>query len=263
MAQAREPLYDLHTHVLPDLDDGATDLDASLAMLRLSAERGVTHVVATPHSQSVDERGGIATFNERLDRTRALLDEHSIPLELLPGMEVHLMPDVPERLASGDYLTLAGTRTVLIEFDYVQWANYTDDVLFQIALQGLHPLLAHVERIDYLVEHPEVALELVERGYHTQITAMSLLGGFGQPAPRAAAYLLQRTAVHVIASDTHQPAGNRQPWPADTAARLIRLVGEEAAHTLIHVNPARVVDGQLPLTAEARPARRWWRLRRR
>ena len=129
-----KPLYDVHSHVLFDIDDGATDEAMALDMLRLSSERGVTTIVATPHSQDVREHGGLPTFQDRMTRTHALLKESGIPIELVPGMEIHLMPDVPELLASGEYLPLNGTRYVLIELDFVQWASFTDDLLFRIAL---------------------------------------------------------------------------------------------------------------------------------
>jgi protein-tyrosine phosphatase len=256
--QVLRPLYDIHSHILPDIDDGAADLDVTLAMLRTAAERGVTSIVATPHSYAVAERGGIATLNDRLDRAKALLDEHGIPLELLPGMEIHLMPDVPEHLAAGRYIPINGTRYVLVEFDYTQWAPYTDDLLFEIATQRFVPLLAHVERITPLQDHPDRVLALIERGYYTQITAMSLMGGFGPQPQKTAEYLLKHNAVHVVASDMHRPDGNRQPWPREADARLARIVGEEAATVLIYENPARVVRGEPLLTIAAKPARRRW-----
>ena len=259
MAQSPPPLYDLHSHVLPDLDDGAHDLEMTLAMFRLSVERGVTGIVATPHSQHVDDRGGIPTFNDRFGRARALLDEHSIPLDLLRGMEVRLVPDVPDRLAAGQYLPLGDSTHVLVEFDYTQWANYTEDVLFSIALAGFKPLLAHVERIEPLRKDPGKVLRMVAQGYHAQITAMSLLGGFGSSAQSTAEHLLMRGAVHVVASDTHRTNGSRQPWPNGTAKRLAEVVGEEAAHTLIYDNPARLLRGETLHTIEPKPhkRRRW------
>ena len=262
MAQepAPTPLYDVHTHVLFDIDDGATDEAMALDMLRLSAERGVTGVVATPHSQDVRAHGGLPTFDDRLERTRALLRESGIPIELLPGMEVHLMPDVPELLKSGDYLPLNGTRYVLIELDFVQWAGYTDEVLFQIAIDGYVVLLAHVERIGPVQERPELIGELVRRGCFTQVTASSLMGGFGDEPRRTAETLLERGLVHVIASDAHRPEGSREPLLAGARDRLVELAGEEAAGIALYANPAAVVRGDplSPLEPRPRRRRRWW-----
>ena len=255
-----KPLYDVHTHVLFDIDDGAADEAMALDMLRLSSERGVTGIVATPHSQDVREHGGLPTFHDRLERTRALLQEAGIPIELLPGMEVHLMPDVPELLASGDYLPLNGTRYVLIELDFVQWASFTDDLLFQIALDGYAVVLAHVERIGPVQQRPELIETLVERGCFTQVTASSLLRGFGDEPRRTAETLIERGLVHVIASDAHRPDGNREPMLAGAYDRLVALAGEDAAEAALYANPAALVQGKPLSTVEprVRPRRRWW-----
>ncbi len=257
---APTPLYDVHTHVLFDIDDGATDEQMALDMLRLASARGVTGIVATPHSQDVRRRGGLPTLHDRLDRTRVLLREDGIPIELLPGMEIHLMPDVPELLSSGDYLPLAGSRYVLIEFDFGQWASFADEVLFQIALGGYVPLLAHVERIGPVQQRPERIEELVQRGCFAQVTASSLLGGFDEKARRTAEQLLERGLVHVIASDTHRPEGNREPLLAAAHDRLAELVGEDAAQTALYANPTAVVRGEplSPVEPQPRRRRRWW-----
>ena len=254
------PLYDVHTHVLFDIDDGATDEQMALDMLRLSSVRGATGIVATPHSQDVRRRGGLPTLQDRLDRTRVLLRENGISIELLPGMEIHLMPDVPELLSTGDYLPLNGSRYVLMEFDFSQWATFTNDVLFQIALDGYVPLLAHVERIGPVQERPELIEGLVQRGSFTQVTAGSLLGGFDEKARRTAEALIARGLVHVIASDTHRPTGNREPLLAAAHDRLVELVGEDAADAALYANPAAVVRGEPLSPVEPRPRRRrrWW-----
>lgn len=249
------PLFDVHCHVLPDLDDGAADDAMALTMLRASAEAGVTGMVVTPHSLDVTARGGVPVLYERLEHTRARLAGAGITLTLYPGMEVHLTPDVAVQLASGAYLSLNNGRYALIEFDASQWATYTDESLFAIALQGTVPLLAHVERIMPLQEQPERVEAFVGRGMFTQITAISLLGGFGPEAERCARLLLQRGLVHVVASDTHRPDGNRQPLLAKALPRLRSLVGEEAADTLLYENPAAVVAGRPLRSIQPRPER--------
>ncbi len=257
MSQDRVPLWDTHSHVLHDLDDGPETIDAALEIIALSAERGVTGIVATPHSLSVLDAGGPAIINDRIGRLRALISEHSIPIELVPGMEIRLMPDAAEHLSAGRFITLNDTKTALVEFDYTQWATYSDQALFDIAVTGHHILLAHVERIVPLQLHPNRVVHYVERGYFSQITAASLTGGFGSAPKKTAEYLLSKGAVHVVASDTHSSHGLRKPWPAGVVERIEKLVGEDAAHLLVHENPARIVNGETPLPVEPHPKRRF------
>ncbi len=255
-------MYDIHAHVLPGLDDGASDDETALAMLRASAERGVTHIVVTPHSYAVAAAGGRAVFEERLARAQALAGEHGLGLELLPGMEVRLVPEAAERLASVEYWPLGSSHCVLTEFDYTQWAAYAEEALFAIALTGYTPLLAHIERILPLLERPSLVKRFVERGCYTQITAMSLLGGMG-PGPREGAErFLRQGLVHVVASDMHSPSGSRQPLPEGTYERLRELVGEAGAEALMYANPAAAVDGRPLQSVEPTPVKRrrfFWR----
>ena len=254
------PLYDLHCHILPDLDDGPESEEQAVAIITLSAEQGVTGMVATPHSQDVLERGGMPVLEERLATMRKALAQRSVQVELMPGMEQRMTPDLPELLQQGRCPTLNGSRYVLVELDFIQWANYTQEVLFQVQLQGKVPVLAHVERQATIQQRPALLEDLVQRGALAQITAASLKGGFGPQARRAAEQLLKRGLVHIIASDTHRPTGPREPFLAGVAPRLEHLVGQEAAHTLLYKNPAAMVaDGPV---IPVQPHRRLGLLRR-
>jgi protein-tyrosine phosphatase len=256
MIQIQRSLWDTHSHVLHDIDDGPETLTDAIGIIDISAQRGVTGIVATPHSLSVLDAGGPTVLHDRLGRLKALISERSIPIELVPGMEIRLMPDAAEHLAAGHFITINGTDTALVEFDYTQWATYSDAALFDIAVAGHKILLAHVERIVPLQDHPGRVIEYVERGYFSQITAMSLTGGFGSEPKQTAEYLLRKGAIHVVASDTHTSDGLRQPWPRDIVPRLEKLVGEDAAHLLVYENPTRVVNGETPLPVEPRPKKR-------
>jgi protein-tyrosine phosphatase len=261
MMQDQRPLWDTHSHVLPDLDDGPETIDDAIEIIAISAQRGVTGLVATPHSLSVLDAGGLAIINDRIGRLSALINERSLPVALVDGMEIRLMPDAAEKLTAGQYITINGTPTALIEFDYTNWANYSDQALFDIAVAGHEILLAHVERIVPLQEHPQRVIRYVERGYYSQITAASLTGAFGSAPKKTAEFLLAHGAIHVVASDTHSSHGLRQPWPMGIGERLEKLVGESAMQLLVYENPARIVNGKSPLPVEPRPpqrGRRFW-----
>ena len=254
LRQSHLPLFDLHCHILPDLDDGATSEEQALEMIALSYERGVTGMVATPHSYEVLERGGVLVIEERLAALREKLEEQGIPVQLMAGMEQHLVPQAPDLFAQGQALTLNNSRYMLVEFNPVQWAAYTDEVLFQLQMQNVVPLLAHVERQANIQEQPKLLEELVQRGCYAQITAGSLLGNFGSEPRATAERLLGQGMVHVVASDTHRPFGSREPLLAGAAKRLQQLVGEEAANTLLYDNPVAIVADGPVATISPKPA---------
>jgi protein-tyrosine phosphatase len=211
-------------------------------------------MVATPHSYEVLEHGGIPVIEERLAALREKLEEQGIPIQLMAGMEQHLGPQVPELFAQGQALTLNNSRYMLVEFNPVQWATYTDEVLFQLQVQNVVPLLAHVERQANIQEKSELLEGLVQHGCYAQITAGSLLGNFGSESRATAERLLRRGMVHVVASDAHRPFGSREPLLAGVAKRLHQLVGEEATNTLLYDNPAAIVADGPVATIWPKPA---------
>ena len=231
-------MIDLHSHVLPGIDDGAADLDEALAMARAAAADGVTTVVATPHADTHQPRSDVAA---RVLALQAELDAAGIALRLLPGVEIALSPDVPERLRDGTLLTLAGSRYALIELPFNVMPPHVDRVLYEVQLAGFTPLMAHVERYRYVQSALERLDEWCERGAVLQVTAGSLRGDFGS-RPRAAAAAIARGAwPAVLASDAHD-SRHRRPELAFTRALVAALADEARAAELLDAGPAAIVE---------------------
>jgi protein-tyrosine phosphatase len=148
-------IWDIHAHILPDTDDGPESIDSALATMKIAVDCGVTGIVATPHSESIAEANGPSAVEDSLSELKALVREQGLAIELVSGMEVHLLLDTAERLFAGDCISLDGTRFALIEFDYFQWANYPADVMFEIAVAEFTSVLVHIERIAPLAEYPD------------------------------------------------------------------------------------------------------------
>jgi len=236
-------IIDLHCHVLPALDDGPATLPDALSMCALHHAQGVRTIVATPHM--CDPRYNVSAEAVRLG-ARQLADacqERGIDLKILPGAEVRLQPELLDSLDAGDALTLAdGGKYLLLELP-VQLVPRIDDLLFQLAMRDVAPILAHPERNIELSRRPARLAELVAQGCLVQITATSLLGSFGRLAKKAAERFLESDLVHVVASDAHPAREHRRPKFGPAVKRLVRLVGEEKTHELLCSNPERIVRG--------------------
>ncbi|RDV84794.1 tyrosine-protein phosphatase [Ammonifex thiophilus] len=154
-------MIDIHTHILPGLDDGAEDLEEALSMARLALADGVTALVATPHVI----RGSFFPSRQEILETVSLLNERlaeqGLPLRVLPGAEYRLEPDLPERLAKGELVPLndAG-RYLLVELPSTFVPPYAERVLYELQLQGVTPILAHPERNAELCRRPELLASL-------------------------------------------------------------------------------------------------------
>jgi protein-tyrosine phosphatase len=254
---------DIHCHLLPGIDDGARDWDESLAMARLAAEDGTTTIVATPHqlgnygrNRGDDIRRLVTELQQRLDAAR-------IPLTVLPGADVRIEPEMVERLAQGDVLTLGDHRRhVLVELPHELYLPL-EPVLDQLSRRKIVGILSHPERNQGILRRPEVLAPLVASGCLLQITAGSLCGTFGPPCQELCERLLAEGLVHFVATDAHGPQ-SRRPLMRRAFERVAELAGEATAIELCSRNPGLVAAGEAVRAGrrEAPRAARGWRRQR-
>ena len=204
-------MFDLHSHILPGVDDGATSLDVSIAMAKVAAEQGTKVILATPHRKDVTDGSSVQDIAQLVEDINGELSSQGIGLSVLLGMENHLDLELPDEFASGRALPMNGTRYILVELPFFGRPNYAEDVLFRLQLQGLTPVLAHPERIEAFQRDPDLLVSFVEKGMLSQVTAGSLVGYFGKEVRRFSNVLLGHGLVHLIASDAHFSGGSRSP----------------------------------------------------
>ncbi len=259
-AQPPAPLTDLHTHILPGIDDGAADLAQALAMAKVAQAEGIRRLAATPHNLRWPVGTSQAVLAERVAVLARQFAEQQLPVAVVTGAEMALIPALPRQIDAGDVVSLNGSRYLLLELPYVGLPPQLEDIIFQVQVRGLVPILAHPERNADLARQPERLHRLVERGVLVQMTAGGLEGRFGRPAQRLAEHLLAADLVHVIASDAHDAEG-RAPRLGAAQALAARIVGAERAYSLVATTPAAILD-DLPLEFEPpRPPerkRRFW-----
>lgn len=242
---------DLHTHILPGLDDGPGTLEESVEMARAAVAAGVTVVAATPHVRE-DYPTTPEQMEEALARLRAAVAAERIPLDVRGGGELDIEWLKRIGLEEGRRFALAGNpRYLLIEFPYAGWPLGLRRLVFELQLAGITPVLAHPERNADVQADPERVRELVEAGAIVQLTTASVDGRFGPAAEHASAALLASHLAHVVASDAH----GAQMRGFGTAA-LAAAIGDRAvADWLATGTPSAIIgDGSLPARAE--PARR-------
>ena len=238
-------MYDLHAHILPAVDDGPKSLEDAVEMARVAFEGGTKVILATPHRKDVTEKLSVAHIRDLVVEFRDELDRRGIDLEVLLGMENHLDLDLPDEYAQGRALPINDSRYALVELPFFGYPNYVEEVLFQLQLKGVTPVLAHPERIEAFQREPDLLAEFVDKGMLSQITAGSIVGHFNRRVRRVTRKLLQRGLVHIIASDTHFPGGPRSPRLAHGVEAAARIVGHEKALTMVQDTPKpESTDGQ-------------------
>jgi protein-tyrosine phosphatase len=201
-------VLDIHCHILPGLDDGSPDLPTSVAMARLAVAAGIGTMIGTPHWIEDEHETDPAVVRQAAKDLQAELDGKAIPLTVLPGNEAFICPDLPDRVKQGDVLTLADRGThLLLELPYEDLPTYVDDVIFKLQLQGIIPVLAHVERYAYVRSDWHVLEDWVRHGCLAQVNEASLDRRRGDDLARD---LMDRGLIACTASDAHD-ATRRPP----------------------------------------------------
>lgn len=252
---------DTHIHLLPGLDDGPANMDASIAMAEAAIADGTTHIIATPHSnyQWPFQPERVAALREQLQAT---LGER---LHLVTGCELHLSyENVQAALANPRLYSLNGGRYLLVEFPEFFERASMGKALEEFLRLGLKPVLAHPERNPVFQQHPEALLEYLRLGCYAQVTASSFGGRFGKRAEQFSAEWLEKGWLHIVASDGHS-AEQRPPRLSRAYAFVEKQAGAEVAHALCTANPmAMLLDRDLPFAPDLAETKRksfWSRLR--
>jgi protein-tyrosine phosphatase len=231
-------VIDLHSHILPGVDDGAQTLGDSLDIAEAALADGITAIAATPHVRD-DYPTGPDLMEERLAELRSELARAQIPLTVLPGGEIAF--DWLDRLSVDDLrrFGLGGNpRYLLVETPYFGWPIALPDRLLSLAAGGIIPVLAHPERNAEVQARPDLLVPLVHAGALLQVTAASLDGRVGKSAQACGLSLVERGLAHLIASDAHH-ASVRAVGFADAA---LAVRSKELADWLTVEVPSAIVD---------------------
>ncbi len=238
-----EPFVDIHCHLIPGMDDGSQSWEQSRAMAEMAQTDGVSTIVVTPHQLGNFTHNSGQTIRAKTAELQRLLDQHTIPLQVLPGADVRIEDSMLDRLHSKDVLTLADQgRHVLLELPHELYFPL-EPVLKQLHRAGMVGILSHPERNQGLLKQPGLIPQLIAAGCLMQVTCGSLMGTFGSPSQKMAEQMLEQGWVHFLATDAHSPHA-RRPLMHRAWERAAKRVGTEVANRLCCQNPARIVAGQ-------------------
>jgi protein-tyrosine phosphatase len=241
-------MIDIHCHPLPGVDDGASSLEVAVKMCRLAGEDGVTHLVATPHSNY--------TYTFDLERNRQLLaqlqQEVGETPKLLLGCDFHLSYDnIQDLIQNSKSFTINGGNYLLVELPEQFIPDNLSRVYYDIQVAGITPIITHPERNMLLQRKPDLIRFWVDHGCLVQVTAMSYTGGFGSKAQALAERWLDKNLVHFFATDAHD-CRRRPPILSHCYHKLAEEKGEEVADVLMRQNPEAVINAK-PLPPQPQP----------
>lgn len=257
-------MVDIHCHLIPNIDDGSTNLDESLAMARMAVADGIGTIICTPHQLGNFRENTGDRIRSATSQLQAILLDAGIPLRVLPGGDVRIEQDMLDGIAQGRVMTLADQhRHVLLELPHELYFPL-EPILDSLRKQNLIGILSHPERNQGLLAAPELLPSLVQAGCLMQVTAGSILGTMGAACQQLAHQMLQQRLVHFVASDAHG-SKTRRPRLYEAFLEVARLTDETTAQNLFVCNPACVAIGKdvpsrplIPRTSTEPKQRRGW-----
>ena len=247
-SRIEEDVFDIHSHILPEVDDGPKSWETAVEMCRTAAADGITHMVATPHAndQYAYDRFYLQKVLEELQ------SKVGPTPQLTLGCDFHLSYENMERvLEQPNNYTIGSTHYLLVELSNYSVPMQIGECFTRLGDRGLTPILTHPERNPILQQTPQRVLEWAEQGCLVQVTASAFTGFWGERPEIIARWLLDRGAIHFLATDAHD-LKRRVPILSRGRDVVAEIAGAEYARALVEDNPGAVVLGQ-PIPFSPRP----------
>jgi len=235
-------VIDLHAHIVPMVDDGASSLEESVKMLRVAKQDGISTVVATPHIYELDSEDQAKAKISAIEDLKRHLKQDTV--KIVSGAEVMLREDLIEFVEKCPEILLGqGGKYILVEMPIYNLPFFAEEILFKLQLRQITPIIAHVERYFWVWKNPERLYRLVESGCLAQVNASSLTDRKRAKSKAIAIKMLKDGIVQLIASDAHSPS-TRPPILSRAIAEASKYIDEHLALQMVTTFPQVILDGE-------------------
>lgn len=238
-------MIDIHSHILPGLDDGSQSLEESVQMAQSAVADGIKKMVATPHLYRNNfEHEDLGVLEQTKNSLVEALKANHIPLEIYLGAEVHISHNLFDEIRlNRKSLVINESSYILIEFPSDHIFSGVKHLFFDLMSDGLTPIIAHPERNSLFARNPELLYDLVHMGGFTQMNSGSFYGLYGRRVREVALQFLELNLLHFIGSDCHNVRFSR-PRFSDAVKNIAALAGETTAAALVYENPQALLDDE-------------------
>ena len=200
-------MIDIHSHIIPNVDDGARSVEETFNILKEAQEAGFTDVILTSHfllNYYETNAQELIFWKEKLQE---VLKKQGTKINLHSGMEIYITNQMEELLENKKILTLANSRYMLIELPLATNVKYFDYVVYYLEAKGIKPIIAHPERYKCVQKDPDIVEEYIEKGCLIQCNYGSIVNLYGREAEKTIKTILKKNQVHFLGSDVHRENG--------------------------------------------------------
>lgn len=237
-------MIDIHTHILPGIDDGSGDFNQSLLMAGEAYNAGFTDIITTSHYMTnVYETNSDARFN-LISEFQSLLNKNKININIYNGAEIYFSEEFPDLIANGTIPTLAGSQYILFELPLSKNVTYIDSVIFKLKRMGYKPIIAHPERYQIVQDNFELANEWISYGALLQCNYGSMIDVYGKSARKVLLKLLKNHMVTFLGSDNHRAGAIYAAMPK-IVDKLKKKIGEDYFYELSEANPRKIIENDI------------------
>lgn len=237
-------LIDVHSHILPGVDDGSDCMEKSIAMLKIAEKNDIGTIILTPHNKPGRHHLHASSMNTYIGQLKERMQEEGIEIKLLGGSELLYRMGLPEELKEGEALTMAQSHYVLLEFRPMDDYDYLRNGVYELLAEGYFPIVAHAERYRCLTDRIERVAELRGMGAYIQLNAGSVMGDLGFKVKSFTKNLLKNEMVHFVATDAHDTE-KRKPELKKCAEYIMKKYGQAYAQDIFVENPSCVIRDEI------------------
>lgn len=231
-------MIDMHSHILPNIDDGSKNIEQSLQLLKEASDAGFTDIVSTSHYLEGYYEEDVEKRKELLN---ILIDSSNTNLKLHLGSEIYISEKIIELIRENKASTINNSRYVLFELPMNNNVLYLKDIIFTLIENDFIPIIAHPERYSFVQKNPSMLVELIQMGVLFQSNYGSIVGYYGKDAEKTVKILLKNNLVHFLGSDVHRPNTIYKMMP-NILKKLEKLIGKEKLYEISTYNPSMILQ---------------------
>ena len=236
-------MIDIHSHITPNVDDGARSVEETFNILKEAQEAGFTDVILTSHfllNYYETNAQELIFWKEKLQE---VLKKQGTKINLHSGMEIYITNQMEELLENKKILTLANSGYMLIELPLATNVKYFDYVVYYLEAKGIKPIIAHPERYKCVQKDPDIVEEYIEKGCLIQCNYGSIVNLYGREAEKTIKTLLKKNQVHFLGSDVHRENGTYLII-LDAIKKIRKIIGENKINELTTINPKKILQNE-------------------